>query len=60
MFSLWRTPLRILGSRAMSSLAKAIQETWNRGIQADDIIFMNTTRNIITEDGADVSEYSDG
>ena len=60
MFSLWRTPLRILGSRAMSSLAKAIQETWNRGIQADDIIFMNTTRNIITEDGADVSEYPDG
>ena len=52
--------MRILGSRAMSSLAKAIQETWNRGIQADDIIFMNTTRNIITEDGADVSEYPDG
>ena len=59
MFSLWRTPLRILVSRAMSSLAKTIQETWNKGIQADDIIYMNTARNIITENGADVSEWLD-
>lgn len=43
----------------MSSLAKTIQETWKKGIQADDIIYMNTTRNIITENGADVSEWLD-
>lgn len=43
----------------MYSLAKTIQETWNRGIQADDVIYMNTTRNIITEDGADVRKFPD-
>ena len=42
----------------MAHLQDLLEESWRRGIKANDIVYMNTSLNIISEQGCDVWGFS--